>query len=94
MLSAAKQGIKQLLNAAGIEAHRFHPDTSPLTRLMAALRAFDIDLVFDIGANEGQFANALRASGYSGRMVSFEPLSYHLPIVGFYRRAIVIRPGM
>jgi hypothetical protein len=45
MLSSAKQGIKQLLNAAGIEVHWFHPDTSPLARLMAALRAFGIDLI-------------------------------------------------
>jgi len=75
MLSSVKQGMKQLLNAAGIEAHRFHPDTSPLARLMAALRAVDIDLVIDIGANEGQFAKELRVGGYSGRIVSFEPLS-------------------
>ena len=75
MLSSVKQGIKQLLNAAGIEAHRFHPDTSPLARLMAALRHFNIDLVIDIGANEGQFAKELRAGGYSRRIVSFEPLS-------------------
>jgi FkbM family methyltransferase len=75
MLSSLKQGMKQLLNAAGIEAHRFHPNTSPLARLMAALRAFDIDLVIDIGANEGQFAKGLRAGGYSGHIVSFEPLT-------------------
>ena len=75
MLSSVKQGIKQVLRAAGIEAHRFHPDTSPLAQLMVALRAFEIDLVIDIGANEGQFANELRAGGYSGRIVSFEPLT-------------------
>jgi FkbM family methyltransferase len=75
MLSSAKQGIKQLLNAAGVEAHRFHPDTSPLARLMAALRHSHIDLVIDVGANEGQFAKELRTGGYSGRIVSFEPLS-------------------
>jgi FkbM family methyltransferase len=75
MMSSVKQGVKQLLLAAGIEAHRFHPDTSPLARLMAALRHFNVDLVIDIGANEGQFAKELRAGGFSGRIVSFEPLS-------------------
>ncbi len=75
MLSSIKRGIKRLLNEAGIEAHRFHPATSPLARLMAALRAFDVDLVIDIGANEGQFAKELRAGGFSGRIVSFEPLT-------------------
>jgi hypothetical protein len=33
MLSSAKQKIKTALNAMCIEAHRFHPETSPLARL-------------------------------------------------------------
>ena len=61
MLSSVKQGIKQALHAAGVEARRFHPDASPLTGLMVALRHFDIDLVIDIGANERQVAKELRA---------------------------------
>jgi hypothetical protein len=75
MLCSAKQSIKQVLHAMGIEAHRFNPATSPLARLMAALRAHEIDLAFDIGANEGQFARELRAGGFTGRIVSFEPLT-------------------
>lgn len=70
-----KQSIKTTLNAIGIEAHRFNPASSKLARLMAALHAFNIDMVFDIGANEGQFGQELRAGGYSGQIVSVEPMA-------------------
>lgn len=70
-----KNKLKQALNAAGIEAHRFSPESSKLARLMASLHAYEIDLVIDVGANDGQFAREIRAGGYFGQIVSAEPMA-------------------
>ena len=43
--------------------------------LMKQLIYNKIDLIFDIGANEGQFAELIFKMGYKGRIVSFEPLT-------------------
>lgn len=70
-----KEIIKRLIRAAGFELHRITPATNPTVQLMSGLKRFGVDLVLDVGANIGQFSSELRAHGYEGDIVSFEPLS-------------------
>jgi len=44
-------------------------------RFLEECRGFAIDVILDIGANVGQFAQVLRTGGYHGHIISFEPLS-------------------
>jgi FkbM family methyltransferase len=39
------------------------------------LESRQVDVVFDVGANSGQYATDLRMAAYEGRIISFEPLS-------------------
>lgn len=44
-------------------------------KLKALLEHHNIDCVFDIGANQGQYSQSLRRAGYNNTIISFEPLS-------------------
>ena len=67
--------LKTWLRKAGFEVERYRPASSPVARRMHLLASNRIDLVFDVGANVGQYASSLREGGYRGRIVSFEPLT-------------------
>ena len=70
-----KRIVKNIIRSVGYDLHRWYPASSPSFQLIQGLRKFDINLVFDIGANTGQFAQGLRGAGYSDLIVSFEPLA-------------------
>lgn len=42
--------------------------------IKAALQTNDIEIILDVGANAGQFAQSMRQIGYHGRIISFEPI--------------------
>ncbi|MGZ3764753.1 MAG: FkbM family methyltransferase [Mucilaginibacter sp.] len=67
--------IKKFFLSIGLDVKKYRPDTRHEVLFSRMLNQFDINVIFDIGANEGQFASLLREVGYVGRIVSFEPLS-------------------
>ena len=68
------QHIKRFARRMGIEIYRYNPTQSLEARLMAVLSYHNIDLVLDIGANNGQYGKDLRDNNYTGMIISFEPL--------------------
>jgi FkbM family methyltransferase len=59
--------------ALGFDYSRYSPEHHPLARHRKQLQSFGIDLVLDVGANRGQTGTNLRAAGYKGEIISFEP---------------------
>jgi FkbM family methyltransferase len=60
----ASRGVKRF----GIEVRRAEPE------LLDFINDRQIDTVWDVGANVGQFGESLRLKGYNGKIVSFEPI--------------------
>jgi len=67
-----KQAVKSLLQGIGLSVKRMPKNYRP--DLVRILEDLSVSLVFDVGANVGQFSSNLRRHGYSGRIVSFEPI--------------------
>lgn len=67
--------LNSLARRAGIEVTRYPPRGGCAVRRQKLLQHWGIDLVLDVGAFKGQYVSELRAHGYRGRVVSFEPLA-------------------
>lgn len=79
--------VKKVFNNFHLEIDKLAPRSNPDLQLVCALKKFNIDLVLDIGANEGQFASEIRNFGYQGKILSFEPLlSAHSKILSLSNR--------
>ena len=64
---------QRLARRLGYDLTRRAKAKSPNAQLVAVLAHFRIACVLDVGANIGQYGAMLRAWGYPGRIVSFEP---------------------
>jgi FkbM family methyltransferase len=70
-----KKIIKKLIRRTGFDLHRFNHASTPFGLFIAGINNFEIDLVVDVGANTGQFSEELRDGGFTGHILSIEPLS-------------------
>lgn len=66
---------KKLFQNFGILIRKYNPATSEELRRIKLFEHYNIDLVFDIGANKGQYALGIMDAGYKNKIVSFEPLT-------------------
>lgn len=66
---------RRLARRFGLEVHRYDPVHSHQARSMSLMCLHRVDGVFDVGANDGGYAGELRAAGFAGAILSFEPLA-------------------
>jgi FkbM family methyltransferase len=66
---------RKVVRRTGIEVSRYQPELDWERNFMRQLESHHVNVVLDVGANSGQYAGGLRAGGFTGRIVSFEPLA-------------------
>jgi FkbM family methyltransferase len=69
-----RKQLKDIFRKLGYEVSKYTPALSTHALLRQIVRHNNFDLVIDIGANSGQFGVILREIGYTGKIVSFEPI--------------------
>ena len=69
-----KSFVKQWLRELGYVVARYDAARDPAAVRRGLFDKVGVNVVYDVGANIGQYADVLRGNGYRGRIVSFEPL--------------------
>ena len=80
-----KHELRRIVQRFGVDVVRY-PLHDPLVRTVKLLEHHRVTCVVDVGANDGGFAAAIRGLGYTGRIISFEPLQG--PFESLRRKAI------
>lgn len=67
-----KRYIIELFRRFGIQIAKF--ESTDVGRRMKIVEHYNINVLFDVGANTGQYATNMRKAGYAQKIISFEPL--------------------
>lgn len=70
----AKRVVRAGFRTVGLEITRYRPRDAYSYRRRRLLQSERVDVVLDIGANRGSYAAQLLEQGFTGRLISFEPL--------------------
>jgi len=79
--------LKRLLRRYGVDITGYNRHTNPRARRQYFLNRFKINIVFDVGANVGQYATRLRREGYAGQILSYEPFAQAFEVLSERARA-------
>ena len=69
-----KHALRMTAQRFGVEVNRYNALQSAEARSFALLDSQRIDTIIDVGANDGGYGRFLRRGGFTGTIVSFEPL--------------------
>jgi len=73
--SLIKKNIDYILHPIGLTIERYFGDNLDLKKIIKIANSLEIDLLLDIGANRGQYAERMIKSGFNKKILSFEPLN-------------------
>jgi FkbM family methyltransferase len=74
MKAVALARLRSALQRRGVDLIRYPAGTVDGRSFVIVAQRLGVDVAVDIGANRGQYARLIRARGFDGRIVSFEPV--------------------